>query len=290
MSRVYQRQTATATNRATAAARSPQRQAPAASPSRGTVPATRGTRGATRGGPIATRGRVVAPQPPQPTRADDPYRDNERTNQPERTVHVGFVQHFRFDPWTQNSSKLIFGCGTSGFLDVSSGGYQMFTPSTAKREQMRRQAENEQREYEAHVERSRLRGLHEVHRLGEKNWFSAKIDLLLSGGDALSEEEVRRRQAEKYRLEKFARLVRSSKFRSSRASELFLLGKIPSEPISEETRRRTGDWVKEANRSSSGHHSHLTKRTGFERLWLLSRQWKMRNAIKICNCARWDRN
>lgn len=42
----------------------------------------------------------------------------------------------------------------------------MFTPSTEKREQMRRQAENEQRQYEAHMERSRMHQIHEVHRLG----------------------------------------------------------------------------------------------------------------------------
>ena len=42
----------------------------------------------------------------------------------------------------------------------------MFTPSAEKREQMRLQAENEQRQYEAHVERSRMHQIHEVHRLG----------------------------------------------------------------------------------------------------------------------------
>jgi hypothetical protein len=47
----------------------------------------------------------------------------------------------------------------------------MFTPSTTKREQMRRQAENEQRQYEAHIERTRLRGIHEVHRLGKIDLF-----------------------------------------------------------------------------------------------------------------------
>ncbi len=86
----------------------------------------------------------------------------------------------------------------------------MFTPSTTKREQMRRQAENEQRQYEAHIERTRLRGIHEVHRLGKIDLFSNKRNglIFLKGGEQLSEDEVRRRQAEKYRREKFTRLVR----------------------------------------------------------------------------------
>jgi hypothetical protein len=47
----------------------------------------------------------------------------------------------------------------------------MITPSISKRDEIRRQAETEQRQYEAHIERSRLRGIHEVHRLGEIDLF-----------------------------------------------------------------------------------------------------------------------
>jgi hypothetical protein len=50
-------------------------------------------------------------------------------------------------------------------------GFHMFTPLTAKREQMKRQAENEQRQYEEHIERTRLHGIHEVHRLGMIDLF-----------------------------------------------------------------------------------------------------------------------
>jgi len=95
---------------------------------------------------------------PQPRK--DPPEEPIRPNPTERTVQVG-------------------------------DGFQIFTPSNEKREQMRRQAEDEQRRYEAHVERTRLRGIHEVHRLG---------------GNPLTEEEVRQRQAENYRREKFVRL------------------------------------------------------------------------------------
>lgn len=42
----------------------------------------------------------------------------------------------------------------------------MITPSMTKREQMMKQAEAEQRQYEEHRERTRLRNIHEVHRLG----------------------------------------------------------------------------------------------------------------------------
>ena len=42
----------------------------------------------------------------------------------------------------------------------------MFTPSNTKREQVRRQAEHEQRQYEIHIEQKRLHNIHEVHRLG----------------------------------------------------------------------------------------------------------------------------
>lgn len=54
---------------------------------------------------------------------------------------------------------------------IVSNGYHMFTPSTTKREQMRRQAENEQRQYQAHVERTRLHDLREVNRLGTRDLF-----------------------------------------------------------------------------------------------------------------------
>ncbi|CAF3621162.1 unnamed protein product [Rotaria sp. Silwood1] len=112
----------------------------------------------TRGARTSIRGTALHTQRPQLERDDiDPHNENNETKQAQRTVHVG-------------------------------DGYHMFTPSTTKREQMRRQAENEQRQYEAHVERTRLHGIHEVHRLG---------------GDRLSEDEVRRQQAEKYRREKF---------------------------------------------------------------------------------------
>ena len=47
----------------------------------------------------------------------------------------------------------------------------MFTPLATKREQMKRQAENEQRQYEEHIERTRLHGIHEVHRLGMIDLF-----------------------------------------------------------------------------------------------------------------------
>lgn len=39
---------------------------------------------------------------------------------------------------------------------------------------MRRQAETEQRQYEAHVERARLHGIHEVNRLGKIDFFLIK--------------------------------------------------------------------------------------------------------------------
>jgi hypothetical protein len=47
----------------------------------------------------------------------------------------------------------------------------MFTPSTTKREQIRRQAEIEQRQYEEHIERTRLHNIREVNRLGIINLF-----------------------------------------------------------------------------------------------------------------------
>ena len=56
----------------------------------------------------------------------------------------------------------------------------MITPATDKREQIRRQAETEQREYEAHVERTRLRDLHEVHRLGRLNTITRKSSFQFS--------------------------------------------------------------------------------------------------------------
>lgn len=59
-------------------------------------------------------------------------------------------------------------------IRIASDGFHMVTPLAEKREQIRRQAETEQREYEAHVERTRLRGLHEVHRLGKSNTISRK--------------------------------------------------------------------------------------------------------------------
>jgi hypothetical protein len=55
----------------------------------------------------------------------------------------------------------------------------MITPSTTKREQIQRQAENEQRQYEEHLERKRLHNLHEVHRLGRTNEFRIKQKLRL---------------------------------------------------------------------------------------------------------------
>ncbi len=49
---------------------------------------------------------------------------------------------------------------------ILSDGFHMITPSITKREEIRRQAENERRQYEAHVERTRLHDIHEVNRLG----------------------------------------------------------------------------------------------------------------------------
>jgi hypothetical protein len=54
---------------------------------------------------------------------------------------------------------------------ILSGGFHIVTPSITKLEQIKRQAENEQRQYEAHVERTRLHDIHEVHRLGRINEF-----------------------------------------------------------------------------------------------------------------------
>lgn len=59
-----------------------------------------------------------------------------------------------------------------------SDGYHMFIPSVTKREQIRRQAENEQRQYEAHIERKRLHNIHEVHRLGKIDYFKKSKILL----------------------------------------------------------------------------------------------------------------
>ncbi|UJR31245.1 hypothetical protein I4U23_018747 [Adineta vaga] len=141
---------------------------------RPTAPTSTSSRSMTRGIRPSARGGTMHSQLPRHERQDnDPYREVDRTNQQERTTHVG-------------------------------DGYQMFTPATEKREQMRRQAENEQRQYEAHMERLRMHNLHEVHRLG---------------GDRLSEEEVRRRQAEKYRLEKFTRLEKNHQEQSKKKHE-----------------------------------------------------------------------
>ncbi|CAF4294921.1 unnamed protein product [Rotaria sp. Silwood2] len=164
------------------------RRSPATRPTQQSTPSRSTTnQSVVRGARTSIRGRALHTQRPQQERNDNnPYNDNENdeTKQEQRTVHVG-------------------------------DGYHMFTPSTTKREQMRRQAENEQRQYEAHVERSRLHGIHEVHRLG---------------GDGLNEDEVRQRQAEKYRREKFMRLEkthqdqfqkktrRRKKYRSEKAS------------------------------------------------------------------------
>ncbi|CAF0898161.1 unnamed protein product [Adineta ricciae] len=130
-------------------------------PHRPTIPTSTANRSTTRGTRLSARAGTMHNQLSRQQRSDnDPYHESVgKPQQPERTVHTG-------------------------------GGYQMFTPSAEKREQMRLQAEKEQRQYEAHVERSRMHQIHEVHRLG---------------GDRLSEEEARRRQAEKYRLEKFTR-------------------------------------------------------------------------------------
>ncbi|CAF0718181.1 unnamed protein product [Adineta steineri] len=132
---------------------------------RPTVPTTTTTsRGMNRGARAPVRGRTMHTQPVRPeVNHNNAHNQDDRTNLPERTTHVG-------------------------------DGYHMFTPSTIKREQMRRQAENEQRQYEAHIERKRMHGIHEVHRLG---------------GGGLTEDEVRQQQAEKYRREKFARLEKS---------------------------------------------------------------------------------
>ena len=51
----------------------------------------------------------------------------------------------------------------------------MITPLAEKREQIQRQAEIEEREYEAHRESRRLRNIHEVHRLGRGNKTTRKI-------------------------------------------------------------------------------------------------------------------
>ncbi|CAF1211764.1 unnamed protein product [Rotaria sordida] len=161
MSRVCRNPPASTTRRPPAT-RPTQQSIPSTSPTNQTI--TRGARTSIRGPRTSIRGRALHTQRPQQERNDyDPYNENDGTKQEQHTVHVG-------------------------------EGYHMFTPSTTKREQMRRQAENEQRQYEAHVERTRLHDLHEVHRLG---------------GDGLGQDEVRRRQAEKYRREKFERLEKS---------------------------------------------------------------------------------
>jgi hypothetical protein len=57
------------------------------------------------------------------------------------------------------------------YIFFFSGGVHMFTPSSTKREQMRKQAEDEQHRYEAHIEQTRLRNINEVHRLGRIDLF-----------------------------------------------------------------------------------------------------------------------
>lgn len=51
----------------------------------------------------------------------------------------------------------------------------MITPLAEKREQIQRQAEAEEREYEAHRESRRMRNIHEVHRLGRGKPTTRKI-------------------------------------------------------------------------------------------------------------------
>ncbi|CAF4351743.1 unnamed protein product [Rotaria socialis] len=156
MSRVYRHPAPSTTRRPPLAAATP----PRLRPPRSTM-----NQPVTRGAPTSFRGRTMHTERPQLPRNNNNLLDeNDETQQQEqRPVHVG-------------------------------DGFHMFTPSTTKREQMRRQAENEQRQYQAHLESKRLHGIHEVHRLG---------------GDGLSEEEVRQRQAENFRREKLQRLEKS---------------------------------------------------------------------------------
>ena len=50
----------------------------------------------------------------------------------------------------------------------------MFVPSTDKRDKLKEQAEKEQRQYQEHLEQTRLRHVREVNRLGSKNLFNGK--------------------------------------------------------------------------------------------------------------------
>ncbi|CAF3735161.1 unnamed protein product [Rotaria magnacalcarata] len=157
MSRVYRHPPPSTTRRPPLAGATPPRLLP---------PRSTMNQPVTRGAPTSFRGRTMHTERPQLPRNNNNLLDeNDETQQQQeqRPVHVG-------------------------------DGFHMFTPSTTKREQMRRQAENEQRRYEAHLESKRLHGIHEVHRLG---------------GDGISEEEVRQRQAEKFRREKLQRLEKS---------------------------------------------------------------------------------
>ena len=145
MSRVYQKQPG-------ATARQPPASRPPIRSSHPTPPTTSTNRGAR----APTRSRSLHTQPPKQERPNHnlPNEDGRPAPQQERTIHNGFVDE-----------TFAFAHRTS-FL---SSGFHMITPSTTKREQIMRQAENEQRQYEAHVEQTRPRNIHEVHRLGMPN-------------------------------------------------------------------------------------------------------------------------
>ncbi len=54
----------------------------------------------------------------------------------------------------------------------------MIPPSITKHEEIKRQAEIEKRQYEEHIERTRLRGIHEVNRLGRIDLFRNKYEII----------------------------------------------------------------------------------------------------------------
>lgn len=56
----------------------------------------------------------------------------------------------------------------------------MIVPLAERREQIQRQAETEEREYEAHRESRRLRNIHEVHHLGKGNASRRKFRYFFS--------------------------------------------------------------------------------------------------------------
>ena len=125
---------------------------PSRSPQRPFAAPSSTTRGTSRG---SIRGR--------PMHHETNDQQTKGTTLSERTVHVGLVHCL-----VRSAS-----CHTSL---SSSDGYHMFTPSPMKREQIQRQAEAEQQQYEAHIERTRLRGIHEVHRLGNRTALPRAVD------------------------------------------------------------------------------------------------------------------